>query len=222
MSDKNGGGAIRVLVASASAVRRAGLETIIKTTPPLKLVSSAHGISALSTQAREFQPDIILADLERPDPNFIALVSSIWQAHAPPIFVILIDAPNSGWTSRALRAGVKAILPRDASSEEIFSAIQAVHAGFVILDPEITQDLARHIHLESADHVPAAFDELTTREIEVLRMMADGLGNKQIASRLGISDHTIKFHISSILDKLGASSRTEAVTLGIRMGLILL
>ena len=222
MSDKNGGGAIRVLVASASAVRRAGLETIIKTTPPLKLVSSAHGISALSTQAREFQPDVILADLERADPKFIALVSSIWQAHAPPIFVILIDAPDSGWTSRALRAGVKAILPRDALSEEIFSAIQAVHAGFVILDPEVTQELARHVHLESADHVPAAFDELTTREIEVLRMMADGLGNKQIASRLGISDHTIKFHISSILDKLGASSRTEAVTLGIRMGLILL
>jgi len=222
MSDKNGGGAIRVLVASASAVRRTGLETIIKTTPPLKLVSSAHGISALSAQAREFQPDIILADLERADPNFIALVSSIWQAHAAPIFVLLIDAPDSGWTSRALRAGVKAILPRDALSEEIFSAIQAVHAGFVILDPEVTQELARHVHLESADHVPAAFDELTTREIEVLRMMAEGLGNKQIASRLGISDHTIKFHISSILDKLGASSRTEAVTLGIRMGLILL
>ena len=222
MSDKNGGGAIRVLVASASAVRRAGLETIIKTTPPLKLVSSAHGISALSTQAREFQPDVILADLERADPKFIALVSSIWQAHAPPIFVILIDAPDSGWTSRALRAGVKAILPRDALSEEIFSAIQAVHAGFVILDPEVTQELARHVHLASADRVPAALDELTTREIEVLRMMADGLGNKQIASRLGISDHTIKFHISSILDKLGASSRTEAVTLGIRMGLILL
>ena len=223
MSDKNGGGAIRVLVASASAVRRAGLETIIKTTPPLKLVSSAHGISALSTQAREFQPDVILADLERADPKFIALVSSIWQAHAPPIFVILIDAPDSGWTSRALRAGVKAILPRDALSEEIFSAIRAVYAGFVILDPEVTQELARHVHLESADHVPAAaLDELTTREIEVLRMMAEGLGNKQIASRLGISDHTIKFHISSILDKLGASSRTEAVTLGIRMGLILL
>jgi len=222
MSDKNGGGAIRVLIASASAVRRAGLETIIKTTPPLKLVGSAHGISALSTQAREFQPDIILADLERADPNFIALVSSIWQAHAAPLFVILIDAPDSGWTSRALRAGVKAILPRDALSEEIFSAIQAVHSGFVILDPEVTQELARHVHLESADHVPAAFDELTTREIEVLRMMSEGLGNKQIASRLGISDHTIKFHISSILDKLGASSRTEAVTLGIRMGLILL
>ena len=222
MSDKNGGGAIRVLVVSASAVRRAGLETIIKTTPPLKLVSSAHSISALSSQARDFQPDIILADLERADPNFIALVSSIWQAHAAPLFVILIDAPDSGWTSRALRAGVKAILPRDALSEEIFSAIQAVHAGFVILDPEVTQDLARHVHLESADHVPAAFDELTTREIEVLRMMAEGLGNKQIASRLGISDHTIKFHTSSILDKLGASSRTEAVTLGIRMGLILL
>ena len=222
MSDKNGGGAIRVLVVSASAVRRAGLETIIKTTPPLKLVSSAHSISALSAQARDFQPDIILADLERADPNFIALVSSIWQAHAAPLFVILIDAPDSSWTSRALRAGVKAILPRDALSEEIFSAIQAVHAGFVILDPEVTQELARHVHLESADHVPAALDELTTREIEVLRMMADGLGNKQIASRLGISDHTIKFHISSILDKLGASSRTEAVTLGIRMGLILL
>ena len=84
------------------------------------------------------------------------------------------------------------------------------------------QDLARHVHVEHPDSAPEAFDELTAREIEILRMLADGLGNKQIASQLGISEHTVKFHISSILDKLGASSRTEAVTSGIRMGLILL
>jgi len=136
--------------------------------------------------------------------------------------VTLIDASNPSWGAHALRAGIKAILPRDAPPEEIFSAIQAAHAGLVLLDPAVIQDLARHVNVEHPDSAPEAFDELTAREIEILRMLADGLGNKQIASQLGISEHTVKFHISSILDKLGASSRTEAVTSGIRMGLILL
>jgi NarL family two-component system response regulator YdfI len=91
----------------------------------------------------------------------------------------------------------------------------------VLLDPEVAKNLASRIPTQAAQ-LATRPDELTPREIEVLRMLAEGLGNREMASRLGISDHTVKFHISSILDKLGASTRTEAVTMGIRMGIILL
>jgi two-component system, NarL family, response regulator YdfI len=219
MTKKNGSGAVRVLVAAESAVRRAGLEAIVRSTPRLKLVGSVHA-SGLSAQARAFQPDVIVADLDRPDSQSMATVSAVGGSGAA--VVTLVDAPSPAWTAHALRAGVRAILPRDVPAEEIFAAIRSAHAGLVLMDAAVTQDLAGHLHVEPPDSASEAFDELTTREIEVLRMLADGLGNKQIAAGLGISNHTVKFHISSILDKLGASSRTEAVTLGIRMGLILI
>jgi two-component system, NarL family, response regulator YdfI len=218
MSTKNGSGTIRVLVAAASAVRRAGLEALVKSVPRLKLVGSAPLISGVSAQARALQPDVIVADLDRADPQFIPTISG----GAGMAVVTLIDSPNPSWTAHAVRAGVKAILPRDAPPEEMFSAIQAAYAGLVLMDPAVVQDLARHARFERADSPPEAFDELTAREIEILRMLAQGLGNKQIAAQLGISEHTVKFHISSILDKLGVSSRTEAVTSGIRTGLILI
>jgi DNA-binding NarL/FixJ family response regulator len=104
--------------------------------------------------------------------------------------------------------------------DELLPAIEAAYTGLVLLDPEITQNLAARIR-QSKQSI-AAPDDLTPREIEVLRMLADGLSNREMASRLSISDHTVKFHVSSILEKLGAATRTEAVTRGIRMGLILL
>ena len=135
--------------------------------------------------------------------------------------MLLIDDPDSLWTAQALRSGVKAILSRDAGIEEILPAILAAFAGLVLLDPEVAQNLVQGVRGPATPMEPP-HEDLTPREIEVLAMLAEGLGNKQIADRLGVSDHTIKFHISSILDKLGASTRTEAVTLGLRMGLILL
>jgi DNA-binding NarL/FixJ family response regulator len=133
----------------------------------------------------------------------------------------LVDEPTAEWTAQALRIGVKAILPRDSSAEDIVSAIHAAHRGLVLLDAEIAGELIHSVRAASPLRQDAV-EELTPREIEVLRMMAEGLANKEIAVRLNISDHTVKFHISSILGKLGVSSRTEAVTQGIRMGLILL
>jgi DNA-binding NarL/FixJ family response regulator len=135
--------------------------------------------------------------------------------------VALIDEPSADWTAHALRSGIKAILPRDSGRDEIVAAIQAAHAGLVLLDPEVAKNLASRIPTQAAQ-LATRPDDLTPREIEVLRMLAEGLGNREMASHLGISDHTVKFHISSILDKLGAASRTEAVTMGIRMGIILL
>jgi two-component system, NarL family, response regulator YdfI len=215
-----GGGVIRVLVAATSAVRRGGLEAIVRENSSFRLAGSAPGLVGLAERVREMQPDVILVDLAQPDAQFPSIVASLEQADSA--VVALIDEPDASWTWRALRAGVRALLARESGPAEIHSAIRTASSGMVLLDPEIARDLVMPHRTDSIEHALQAVEELTPREIEVLRMMAEGLGNKEIAVRLGISDHTVKFHISSILAKVGASSRTEAVTLGIRMGLILL
>jgi DNA-binding NarL/FixJ family response regulator len=212
MSKRNGGSVIRVLLAAASAVRRAGLETLIRNTDSLKLVGSLQSPRNLAQHIRDLQPDVILLDADSAQP--------IDPAIGVP-FVVLIDEPSPSWTAQALRSGVNAILPRDADMDDVFCSIQAAHAGLVLLDAEVTQSLVAKIR-PPFEQETELIDDLTPREIEVLRMLAEGLGNREMAVKLGISDHTVKFHISSIFDKLNAASRTEAVTLGIRMGLILL
>lgn len=211
---------IRVLVAATSAVRRGVLESIVRENSSFRLAGPAPALVGLVERVREMQPDVILVDLAQPDEQFPSIVASLEQADT--VIVALVDEPDANWTSRALRVGVRALLARESSAEEIHSAIQAASTGMVLLDPEIVTDLVTRRRTDRAESALEGVEELTPREIEVLRMMAEGLGNKEIAVRLGISDHTVKFHISSILAKVGASSRTEAVTLGIRMGLILL
>jgi two-component system, NarL family, response regulator YdfI len=206
------------LLAAASTVRRAGLEALIREALLLKLAGSLHGLLAIAQYAEQLQPDVLLVDFgneSRSEPGVLMGIPNSFPV------VALVDQPSADWTALALRSGVKAILPRDSSMDEILPAIQAAYAGFVLLDAETTQILAARIPTPSVQPAPA-LDDLTPREVEVLRMLAEGLGNREMAGRLGISDHTVKFHVSSILDKLGASTRTEAVTMGIRMGIILL
>ena len=132
--------------------------------------------------------------------------------------IALADNPESRWLTRSLKAGVNAILPRTVAPDELSLAIQAAEAGLVLLHPTSTQRLELNfVHEQDLDD---AVEALTPREREVLGLVSDGLGNKEIAARLNISDHTVKFHISSILGKLGAASRAEAVSQGIRRGLI--
>ena len=220
---------IRILLAAVSTVRRAGLEAMIGKAGSLKLVGSFQSMRAIAPHLADLQPDVVVVDLadrdlassdfESADPERDYSSPSTTSLSGLPM-VILVDEPSSDWMAHALRSGVKAILPRDSGMDEILPAIQAAYAGLVLLDPEVTQTLAARIRPANAFiSVP---DDLTPREIEVLRMLVDGLGNREMASRLGISEHTVKFHVSSILEKLGAATRTEAVTLGIRMGLILL
>lgn len=219
MSKDNRGGVIQVMVAATSAVRRGILEAMVRENDSLHLVASAPGLAGLAERVQALQPEVVLVDLAEPDPQFASMAASLERAGAA--VVVLIDDPDATWTSRALRAEVRAILAREASRAEVHSAIHAARHGMVLLDPEIAKDLltgSRRV----VEPIQETVEELTPREIEVLRMMAEGLGNKEIAARLGISDHTVKFHISSILAKIGASTRTEAVTLGIRRGLILL
>ena len=207
------------MVAAASASRRDQLENIVRARARFKLMDVIVGSSALVMRARSLHPDVVLIDLPTAQSSLPAITSDLEQAGAA--VVVLVDEPDASWTGRLLRSGVRALLPRDASPADIHSALEAAHRGLLLLDAELGRELlALKANVRSQESDAGLMEELTRREIEVLRMMAEGLGNKEIAARLAISDHTVKFHISSILAKLGASTRTEAVTTGIRMGLV--
>jgi two-component system, NarL family, response regulator YdfI len=206
----------RVLIGASSEVVRAGLESLLATVPTLKVVGN-FPIGAVLTQFEDLQPDVLLLDLESAEDESMSLPM---ESGVSPL-VVLTDNTENSWAVEALRSGTRAILPRDATSEEIVAAIQATATGLVVLHPDALHSVLSPIPPGELPESDPSDQILTPREIEVLRMVAEGLGNKEIASRLGISDHTVKFHISSIFAKLGASSRTEAVTIGIRQGLIM-
>jgi DNA-binding NarL/FixJ family response regulator len=132
--------------------------------------------------------------------------------------VLLASDPLAAWTAQARRSGVRAVLRDDATAEELGAAIAAAKAGLVVLHPDALQGAAEARAAERRDRAPV----LTPRELEILEMLAEGMSNRTIAARLGISSQTVKFHVASILAKLGAASRTEAVTFGVRQGLIAL
>jgi DNA-binding NarL/FixJ family response regulator len=170
--------------------------------------------------------DILVADLDTPA-SAAAMLDFLQDAPAGTGSVALIDDPDPAWVWSALRASAHAMIARDANTEDMQMALQAAEAGFVLLHPTSVHGLLQNNAMAEMNDVSgedladqAMIDDLTAREFEVLRLVSMGLGNKEIAARLAISEHTAKFHISSILSKLHATSRTEAVSLGIRKGLI--
>ena len=185
---------IRVLIAASSPLARAGLEASLRAGDDLALVGDPN------------EADVVLTDIKSPDDDAL---------HELPA-VLLVDNPQPPAIADALRTGARAVLSQDSTPAQIVAAIEAVAAGLVVMQPAGAE-------LWTGNSRPAPVSEpLTPREIEVLGMMAEGLPNKAIAHRLGISEHTVKFHATSILSKLNAASRTEAVMLGLRRGLILL
>ncbi len=192
---------IRLLIAAPAAVTRAGLEALAASRPDLQVAGAFDDLTAVEM----LRPDVVLAALP------LSEIAAPANGHAP-VYVLLSDAP---WTPDALRLGVRAILPRDASAAEILAAVESAAAGLAVLRPE---DLGPLLPVSA----PAESANLTPRELEVLRMMAEGAANKAIAFALDISEHTVKFHVASILAKLDAGTRTEAVAIGIRRGLVML
>lgn len=182
-----------------SAVVRAGLEAMLRAHPDIQVVAAAASFAGIPSGA-----DVVLAEHPLAD-------------EAPPLPVILLgESEDSNWITGALRSGARGALSRESGSEEICAAILAAAAGLAVLPADALERLLPE-RPAMAEGQP-----LTPRETEVLRMLAEGLGNKEVAWRLGISDHTVKFHIASIFSKLNVSSRTEAVTNGVRLGLVLL
>lgn len=208
-----------VLVAGPAGAGGARLATRLGTPKTLRVLVGAVELS-LDEQIDTVQPDVLLVDLGAARVG--AWLRDLGTLRLPPGVVMLTDDPRRALGVERLRRGGRAVLPRHASSEEIVAAIEAVAAGLVVLHPEAMTSL-RSASLARPGAVAAVADQrLTAREIEILGLIAEGLGNKAIAARLRISDHTVKFHIASIFAKLSAGSRTEAVTIGVRQGLIMI
>jgi len=208
-----------VLVAGPAGAGGARLATRLGTPKTLRVLVGAVELS-LDEQIDTVQPDVLLVDLGAARVG--AWLRELGTLRLPPGVVMLTDDPRPALGVERLRRGGRAVLPRHASSEEIVAAIEAVAAGLVVLHPEAMTSL-RSASLARPGAVAAVADQrLTAREIEILGLIAEGLGNKAIAARLRISDHTVKFHIASIFAKLSAGSRTEAVTIGVRQGLIMI
>ena len=214
-----------VFIVAASPPARASLENLLRARR-VEIAGSFASLDDLSSRLDDTPVDAILID-STGEPFESFLDSVIASGLASDFTVILIVEPASlAALSAALGAGVRAVLPNDISPEQLLAALEAARSGLVVFHP--TQSLAP----VNTNGFPAssarsqALEELaealTPRESEVLQMLASGLGNKEIAAKLAISEHTVKFHVASILGKLGATSRTEAVSLGIRRGLILL
>ena len=209
---------IRVLIKASSHVARAGLESLLHSHPSVRLVPDSRG-DARGVES-ESPADVLLveADTFR---DATAREAMEWAAAGGTV-VLLVRNPAAEPLTEALRAGVKSVLPNRSDGPEIGAAIEAAAAGMVVLDPSGIETLLNAPRVVRGGDSETPVEDLTPRELEVLRLVAAGLGNKEIAARLDISEHTVKFHIASLMGKLGAGSRTEAVTQGLRQGLIMI
>ena len=202
-----------VVLIAASEMLAASIESRLRGHRRWRLVLGAP--REVASLIDEHDPAMVL--LSAPPSGLERLLDVIRrQPQGPP--VILLADPRGAWTSHARRAGVRAVLPADASPEELAAAIGGVLAGLLVLHPD-TLRAGPAVSVGAATDPPG---ELTPRELDIVAMMAEGLSNQRIASRLGIARDTVKFHVASILAKLGAASRTQAVMIAVRSGLVAL
>ena len=206
---------IRLSVRSASPFARAGLENALAADPRFEIVAE-HNSSYESAEL----VDVTLIDVSEPDVSTFASTSV--AGDSPPRFVLLTDAVTRTDLARLLPLGVRAILPRHSSPVEIAATLEAVARDLAVVTPDFLETLLPANPDLREQEPDCLLEPLTARETEVLALLAEGAGNKEIAARLKISENTAKFHVSSILGKLGATTRTEAVTRGYRRGLILI
>lgn len=204
---------IRLLVVDDHPVVRDGLVMVLGTQPDFAVVGEAGDGAQAVEQACAVMPNVILLDLEMPGVDGLSALHLLRQ-RAPDVRVIVFTAFDTDERIiKAVQAGAKGYLLKGAPRAELFEAIRVVAAGGSLLQPVIASKLMRHIS------EPAA-DVLTEREMDVLRLMATGMPNKEIAAALVVTERTVKFHISAILSKLGATNRTEAVRVAVQRGLV--
>ena len=201
---------IRILTVDDHALLREGIAALVNAESDMKVVAEASNGEQAVAQFRLHRPDVTLMDLQMPASNGIEAIIGIRGEFPDARVIVLTTYTGDVQVLRALRAGARGYLLKGHVHRELLETIRAVHAGQKRIPPEVAAELAEH----------AAEDDLTRREIEVLRLIATGNANKQIAVQLSIAEDTVKSHITNILGKLGANDRTHAVTIGLKRGII--
>jgi two-component system NarL family response regulator len=201
---------IRILIADDHPVVRQGLAAIIDSERGMIVVAQAkNGREAVELFRRE-RPHVALIDLKMPEMDGVETITAIREEFPLAALLVLTTYDRDEDIYRSLRAGAKAYLLKDTPPAELLDAIRSVSLGFRRLPGEIAQKLAEHV----------TYTELTERELEVLRLIGDGKSNREIGADLFITEGTVKAHVNNILSKLGVSDRTQAVTTGLKRGLI--
>ncbi len=220
MSNPSVDRSIRLLIADDHPVVRDGLRAMLGTQPDFQVVGEASNGADAIQLATDLNPDVILLDLEMPDLDGVSVLAQI-RTNDPDARVIIVTAYDTDERIvQAVVAGAQGYLLKGAPREEIFRAIRVVHDGGSLLQPIVASKLMQHVSQQASQ--PPETDHLTPRELEVLSLLAQGKSNKQIAAELVITERTTKFHVSSILAKLAATNRTEAVKIAVQRGFVTL
>ena len=201
---------IRILAVDDHALVREGIAVLISTEPDLTLVAEASNGREAVQQFRAHRPDITLMDLQMPQMNGLDAIIAIRGEFPDAKIIVLTTYKGDVQIVRALKAGAQGYLLKSTFHKELAAAIRAVHGGRKALSPEASYEIAEH----------ATDDALTPAEINVLRLIAAGNANKQIADQLSITEETVKGRVKNILSKLGASDRTQAAMIGLKRGII--
>ncbi|MFW6063140.1 MAG: response regulator [Chloroflexota bacterium] len=210
---------IRILVADDHPVVRDGLVAILSTQQDLQVVAEAGSGQEVLTRASQTRPDVILLDLEMPEMDGVATLRRLREEDPEARVIIFTAFDSDERILAAVQAGAQGYLLKGAPREEVFNAIRVVYEGGSLLQPVVASKLLKQMTQGQAT-AANEFEPLTPREREVLQLLAQGLQNKEIAGELVISERTVKFHVSSILGKLGAGNRTEAVAIAAQHGLV--
>ncbi len=204
------GGVIRILAVDDHALLRKGIAALLNAEPDMKLVAEASNGAEAVTEFKKHRPDVTLMDLQLPGMSGIEATLAIRGDFPNARIIVLTTYPGDAQVVRALKAGARAYLLKAQVNKDLPDIIRAVHAGQKRIPPEVAIELAEY----------TAEDDLSSREIDVLRLIASGKANKEIANQLSIAEETVKSHVSNILSKLHVNDRTHAVTTALKRGII--
>jgi DNA-binding NarL/FixJ family response regulator len=201
---------IRILTVDDHALLRKGIAALVNAEPDMELVAEATNGHEAIDKFRQHRPDVTLMDIQMSGMNGIEAISNLLDGFPNARIIVLTTYTGDAQVVRALRAGARGYVLKGHVHRELLETIRAVHAGRKRIPPDIASEMAEH----------AADDELTERELDVLRLIAAGNSNKLIADQLSIGEATVKSHVTNILSKLGANDRAHAVTIGLKRGII--
>lgn len=217
---------VRILLADDHPIVREGLRALLETQTDFEVIAESANGEETVRQVMRSQPDILLLDLEMPVIDGVETIRRLRQLSHRPHIIVFTAFDDDDRIIHAIQAGANGYLLKDAPREEIFKAIRVTIEGGSILQPVVASKLLLHVGsqpkgtLAEQSNRQRPVEGLTERELEVLLLLSQGMPNKEIAAQLVISERTAKFHVSSIMSKLGATNRTEAVSLAAQYGLI--